>query len=72
VYVADREADLMPLMLRAQEVGMPADWLCVRASHNPCLPEGEKLWQYTGAGEGCGANSAGEREAARLFVISAS
>jgi hypothetical protein len=37
VYVADREADLMPLMLRAQELGMPADWL-VRAAHNAaCL-----------------------------------
>lgn len=49
VYVADREADLMPLMLRAQELGAPADWL-VRASHNRCLPDGEKLWQHTGAG----------------------
>jgi hypothetical protein len=33
VYLADREADLMPLMLRAQELGTPADWL-VRAAHN--------------------------------------
>jgi hypothetical protein len=31
VYVADREADLMPLMLRAQELGTPADWLARRA-----------------------------------------
>jgi hypothetical protein len=43
VYVADREADLMPLMARAQELGTPADWL-VRAKHNRCLPEGDKLW----------------------------
>lgn len=53
VYVADREADLMPLMLRAQELGAPADWL-VRAAHNRCLPDGEKLWQHTGAGESVG------------------
>jgi hypothetical protein len=52
-YVADREADLMPLMVRAQELGTPADWL-VRAAHNRCLPGGEKLWQYTGAGEPVG------------------
>ncbi len=53
VYVADRESDLMPLMLRAQELSTPADWL-VRAAHNRCLPDGEKLWQYTGAGEPVG------------------
>jgi Transposase Tn5 dimerisation domain/Transposase DNA-binding len=53
VYVADREADLMPLMLRAQELGTPADWL-VRAAHNRCLPEGEKLWQHAGAGRSLG------------------
>jgi len=53
VYVADREADLMPLMLRAQELGTPADWL-VRVVHNRCLPDGEKLWQHTGAGEPVG------------------
>jgi hypothetical protein len=27
VYVADREADLMALMERAQALGTPADWL---------------------------------------------
>ena len=49
VYVADREADLVPLMLRAQELGAPADWL-VRAKHNRCLPDGDRLWEHTGAG----------------------
>lgn len=53
VYVADREADLMPLMLLAQGLGTPADWL-VRAAHNRCLPDGEKLWQYTSAVEPVG------------------
>jgi len=53
VYVADREADLMPLMLLAQALGTPADWL-VHAAHNRCLPDGEKLLQYTSAGEPVG------------------
>jgi hypothetical protein len=49
VYVADREADLMPLMARAQELGTPADWL-VRAKHNRCLAEGDKLWTHATEG----------------------
>jgi hypothetical protein len=49
VYVADREADLMPLMARAQELGTPADWL-VRAKHNRFLPDGDKLWAHTTEG----------------------
>lgn len=53
VYVADREADLVELMLHAQTLGTPADWL-VRAKHNRCLPEGEKLWSHTCAGEPLG------------------
>jgi hypothetical protein len=42
VYV-DREADLMPLMQRAQHLAHPADWL-VRAAHNRCVPDGGKLF----------------------------
>lgn len=53
VYVAGREADLMSLMLRAQELGTPADWL-VRAAHNRCLPEGDKLRERTSRGEAVG------------------
>ncbi|PHV03800.1 IS4 family transposase [Janthinobacterium sp. BJB412] len=53
VYVADREADLMPLMARAQQLGTPADWL-VRAKHNRCLPEGDKLWAHTTEGVSLG------------------
>jgi hypothetical protein len=53
VYVADREADLMPSMARAEALGTPADWL-IRASHNRCLPDGEKLWQHTTAGASIG------------------
>lgn len=53
VYVADREADMLPLMARAKALGNPVDWL-VRATHNRCLPEGEQLWAHTCAGEPIG------------------
>jgi hypothetical protein len=43
VYVADREADILTLMVRARDLGHPADWL-IRSQHNRALPEGEKLW----------------------------
>ena len=43
IYVADREADMVGLMQRAQDLGTPADWL-IRAQHNRCLPQGGKLW----------------------------
>ena len=53
VYVADREADLVEMMARAQALNTPADWL-VRAQHDRCLPQGEKLWEQTCAGEALG------------------
>jgi hypothetical protein len=53
VYLADREADLIPLMRRARELGEPADWL-IRAAHNRCLPDGGKLWDHTTVGEPVG------------------
>lgn len=43
VYVADREADILALMQKAQALGHPADWL-LRSQHNRSLPEGGKLW----------------------------
>lgn len=46
VYVADREADMVSLMQRAQALGTPADWL-IRAQHNRCLPQSGKLWAAT-------------------------
>ncbi|MDT4844556.1 IS4 family transposase ISAzo5 [compost metagenome] len=48
VYVADREADMVEMMRRADELGTPADWL-VRAKHDRCLPESEgaRLWAST-------------------------
>ena len=39
VYVADREADIMALMVTARNSGTPVDWL-VRAKHNRSLQEG--------------------------------
>lgn len=53
VYVADREADLVALMQRAEELGTPADWL-VRAKHNRCLPDGQTLWAHTTQGDALG------------------
>ena len=43
VYVADREADIAALMVRARDLGHPADWL-LRSKHNRALPGGDKLW----------------------------
>lgn len=55
VYVADREADMVEMMRRADELGTPADWL-VRARHDRCLPESEgaKLWASTTSAESLG------------------
>ena len=53
VYVADRESDIVGLMQCAQDLGTPADWL-VRAKHNRCLPEGQRLWSCAQAGEPLG------------------
>ena len=42
IYVADRECDIHEFMIRARR--WPGiDWL-VRATHNRCLAEGDKLW----------------------------
>lgn len=43
VYVADRESDILALMVAARDLGHPADWL-VRSQHNRSLPDGGKLW----------------------------
>lgn len=43
VYVADRESDIRELMVRADDLGTPADWL-LRSQHNRALPEGGRLW----------------------------
>ena len=53
VYIADREADMIALMVRAQELGTPADWL-IRATHDRALPEGAKLWAHTSQGQALG------------------
>ena len=44
VYVADREADIVELMVKAHALGQPVDWL-IRAQHDRALPAGGKLWE---------------------------
>ena len=43
VYVADREADILALLVKARDLGYAADYL-VRCQHNRPLPGGDKLW----------------------------
>ncbi len=43
VYVADREADIMALMVKARDNATPVDWL-LRSRHNRTLAGGDKLW----------------------------
>lgn len=50
VYVADRECDIHDFMLRAEQLGTPADWL-IRAAQARCTDNGVKLWQRLEAAE---------------------
>jgi hypothetical protein len=50
VYVADRESDMLELMVRARESGHAADYL-LRSQHDRVLPQGEKLWAQVLASE---------------------
>ena len=43
VYVADREADIMALLVRARDLDHAADYL-IRCQHDRALPDGSKLW----------------------------
>ncbi|CAB3773839.1 IS4 family transposase ISAzo5 [Paraburkholderia humisilvae] len=49
VHVANREAGMLALKVRAQELGTPADCL-IRSTHDRALPEGAKLWAATTEG----------------------
>ena len=53
VYLADREADIMALMVRARDLGEPLDWL-LRSKHNRTLSDGDKLWSRVTQGESLG------------------
>lgn len=44
---------MIALMVRAQELGTPADWL-IRSTHDRALPEGARLWTSTSEGEALG------------------
>ena len=43
VYVADREADILALLVKARDLKYAADYL-IRCKHNRALPSGDKLW----------------------------
>ena len=43
VYVADREADIMTLLVRARDLDHAADYL-ICCQHDRALPDGSKLW----------------------------
>lgn len=47
VYVADREADILALLLKARDLDDAADYL-IRCQHDRALPEGGKLWARLG------------------------
>lgn len=47
VYLADREADILALLLKARALGHVADYL-IRCQHDRALPEGGKLWARLG------------------------
>ena len=53
MYLADRVAGIMALMVRARDLGTPLDWL-LRAQHYRTLNEGDKLWGRVTAGESVG------------------
>ena len=53
VYLADREADIMALMVRARDLATPVDWL-LRSKHNRTLSGGDKLWSRVTEGESLG------------------
>ena len=53
VYLADREADIMELMRRADALATPVDWL-LRSKHNRTLSGGHKLWSRVMASESLG------------------
>lgn len=54
VYVADRESDMLALMVKARDLGEPVDWL-VRGQHNRNLVGGGKLREHVGAAEVLGS-----------------
>jgi transposase Tn5 family protein/transposase-like protein len=69
VYVADREADILELMVKARDMGNPADWL-LRCQHDRNLRDGKKLWANVTKGGALGTISfllpSGHGQKARL------
>lgn len=50
VYVADREADILALLVKARDLEHAADYL-IRCQHNRALPDGNKLWATLAQGQ---------------------
>jgi hypothetical protein len=53
VYVADRESDILELMVLARDLDYPADYV-LRSCHNRALPNGGKLWEEVSQSESLG------------------
>jgi len=53
VQVSDRESDMLGLMLRAQALGWPVDWL-VRLQHDRVVPDATRLWAQVQACDSLG------------------
>jgi hypothetical protein len=56
VYIADRESDILGLILKGEELNHPADWL-IRSKHNRVLEENDKLWDSVLKEKGLGCIS---------------
>lgn len=65
----DRKADMIALMVRAQELGTPADWL-ICSNYDRALPGGAKLWATATEGAPLGeiAFTMGSRHGVRQHV----
>lgn len=48
VNVADRESDILALLVKARDLGHPLDYL-IHSQHNRALPDGRKLWDSVAA-----------------------
>ncbi|KWN05596.1 hypothetical protein WT83_28955 [Burkholderia territorii] len=70
VYVADREADMIALMVRAQQLDTPVDWP-IRSPHDRALPEGARLWSAASEGKPIGeiAFTMGSRHGAKAREV---
>ena len=67
VYMGDREADIREWMVRARDLGTPAEGL-VRSQHNRTLPDGGRLWGHVLAAPPLGDGQGGHIEVTCLIA----